>query len=52
MVGGFEECEMHKLRELTWNESDRLFRDKYLLEIYYDNKAKAFYELKMGHQID
>lgn len=34
--------------ELTQEEFEKLFREKYLSEHYYDNKAKAFYELKMG----
>lgn len=33
---------------LTWEEFDNLLRDKYMFECYYDNKAKEFYELKMG----
>ena len=31
---------------LTWSESEGLFGDKCLSEIYYDNKEKEFYELK------
>ena len=34
--------------KLTWNEFERLFRKKYLSERYYDDRAKEFYELKMG----
>eukprot|EP00253_Pinus_taeda_P021515 PITA_21515 len=37
-----------KTEELSWHEFKRLFKEKYLLEIYYDGKAKEFYELKMG----
>ena len=34
--------------ELSWIEFERLLRKKYLLERYYDDNEKAFYELKMG----
>jgi len=37
---------------LSWSEFKRLFRNKYLLERYYDGKAKDFYELNMGSMID
>lgn len=37
-----------RTEELIWHEFKRLFRKKYLLERYYDSKAKEFYELKMG----
>lgn len=37
-----------RTKELSWHELKRLFRNKYLLERYYDNKANEFYELKMG----
>jgi len=33
---------------LSWREFKRIFRKKYLLERYYDGKAREFYELKMG----
>lgn len=33
---------------LTWNEFERLFKKKYLSKRYFDDKAKEFYELKMG----
>jgi len=35
---------------LTWHEFKRLFRNKYLLDRYYDNKSKE--ELKMGSMTD
>ena len=34
-----------RIEELSWNEFKRIFRNKYLLERYYDNKSKEFYEL-------
>ena len=37
-----------KKNELSWYEFQRLFRNNYLLERYYDDKAKEFYVLKMG----
>jgi len=30
---------------LTWNEFERLFKNNYLLERYYYDRAKRFYEL-------
>lgn len=41
-----------KTEELSWHEFKILFKNKYLLERYYDNKAKEFYELKMGSMKD
>jgi len=38
-----------RIEELSWHEFKRLFRKKYLLEKYYDKKAKEFYELNMGY---
>ena len=38
--------------DLSWREFKRIFRKKYLLERYYNNKAKYFYELKMGSMTD
>lgn len=35
-------------KELTQDEFEKLFREKYLSEHYYDGKAREFYELKMG----
>lgn len=32
---------------LNWNKFERLFREKYVLDNYYDKKVKEFYELKM-----
>eukprot|EP00253_Pinus_taeda_P016944 PITA_16944 len=34
--------------DLTWNEFERLFKKKYLLERYFDDRAKESCELKMG----
>ena len=38
--------------ELTWSEFKRLFMKKHLLKRYYDDRAKEFYELKMGSMTD
>lgn len=38
--------------ELTWNKFERLFKKTYLLERYYGNRAKEFYELHMGSNTD
>jgi len=37
---------------LRWWEFKRFFRKKYLLERYYDSKAKKLYEIKIGLMID
>lgn len=37
---------------LTWNEFEWLFKKKYLLERYFDDKVKEFFELKMGSMTD
>lgn len=33
---------------MSWHESKRVLRKKYLLEKYYDSKSKEFHELNMG----
>ena len=35
-----------------WDEFEILFKNNYLWERYYDDKAKEFYELQMGSMID
>jgi len=35
-----------RIDDLSWWEFKRLFNRKNVLERYYDNKAKEFYELK------
>lgn len=34
--------------ELICNEFERLFKKKYLFEMYYDDIAKEFHEMHMG----
>ena len=34
--------------QVTWNEFQKHFKDKYLTECYYDEKAKEFHELRLG----
>jgi len=41
-----------RTEELSLHEFKRLFRKKYLLERYYDSKAKESYELKIGSMTD
>lgn len=36
----------------TWNEFEWLFKNKYLLERYFDDRARELYQLKMGSMID
>lgn len=33
---------------LTWSEFERIFKKKYLLERYYDDRENDFCEIKMG----
>lgn len=32
---------------LTWGEFEKLFKNQYLFEWYYDNKAREFYDLRI-----
>lgn len=41
-----------RTKDLRWHEFKRILRKKYLLERYYDSKAKDFYEMNMGLMID
>ena len=34
--------------DLSWKRFEKYFRKKYLSERYFDEKAKDFYELKLG----
>jgi hypothetical protein len=34
--------------DLSWKRFEKYFRKKYLSKIYFDEKAKEFYELKLG----
>ena len=38
--------------DLTWNAFERIFKKRYLFERYYDDRAKEFYELRMGSMTD
>ena len=37
-----------KERYVTWKKFKKLFKRKYLFEQYYEEKAKEFYELRLG----
>ena len=37
-----------KERYVTWKTFKNLFKRKYLSEQYYEEKAKEFYELRLG----
>jgi hypothetical protein len=41
MKGVYEE-------DLSWKQFEKYFRKKYFSERYFDEKAKEFYELKLG----
>lgn len=34
--------------EVSWHEFQKHFKDKYLTEHYYNEKAKEFHELRLG----
>jgi hypothetical protein len=36
---------------LSWKQFEKHFKNKYLLEKYFDGKTKEFYELKLGKLI-
>lgn len=38
--------------ELTWNEFERLFKNKYISERYFYDREKELYELNMGLMTD
>lgn len=38
--------------EFIWDDFERLFKKNYLLEKYYADKAKEFYDMHMGSLID
>lgn len=38
--------------ELIWDEFERCFKEIYLSERYYDDRAKEFYKLRMGSMKD
>ena len=37
---------------MIWHKFERLLKKKYLSERYYDDRAKEFYELRMGSMTD
>jgi hypothetical protein len=37
-----------KEKSVTWREFKNYFKKKYLTNIYYDNKMKEFFEIKLG----
>lgn len=39
-------------KELNWEKFEKLRREHYLSECYYNDKVKAFYELIMGKMMD
>lgn len=41
-------CRGIRVEEMSLHEFESLFRKKYLCEKYYDDRAKEFYEFKMG----
>jgi hypothetical protein len=48
--GGKRLKTMNKIRsnELNWKIFKKYFKQKYLTERYYDEKAKEFHDLKLG----
>lgn len=39
-------------QKVTWGQLHKHFKDKYLNEQFYDDKAKEFHDLKLGQQMD
>jgi len=37
-------------QEVTWEQFQKYFKDKYLTERFYDNKAKEYHDLRLGQQ--
>jgi hypothetical protein len=37
--------------DLSWKQFEKYFKNKYLLEKYFDGNTKEFYELKLGQLI-
>lgn len=35
-------------KQVTWNKFQKHFKHKYLTELYYDEKAKEFHEVRLG----
>jgi len=35
-------------QEVTWEQFQKHFKDKYLTKRFYDNKAKEFHDLRLG----
>eukprot|EP00253_Pinus_taeda_P029447 PITA_29447 len=37
-------------QDVTWETFQRYFKEKYLTECFYDEKAREFHDLRLGHQ--
>ena len=35
-------------QDVTWDSFQQYFKDKYLIELFYDKKSREFHDLKMG----
>lgn len=44
MVWGVDE------QEVTWKQFQKYFKDRYLIEWFYDDKGKEFHGLRLGQQ--
>ena len=48
MVARFEKGQGNQEKEVNWSTFKRYFKKKFLSEQYYEERAKEFYELKLG----
>ena len=48
MVAGLKKSERYKRENINWSTFKKYFKKKFLSEQYYEERAKEFYELKLG----
>ena len=48
MVAGLKKSKMYKGKNMNWSTFKKYFKKKFLSEQYYEERAKEFYELKLG----
>eukprot|EP00253_Pinus_taeda_P017694 PITA_17694 len=50
MVGGGEDSKRSYEQNITWDNFQRFFKERYLTERFYDEKAREFHDLRLGQQ--
>ena len=48
MVVGYKKSEKIRKKYVTWRNFKKYFKRKFLFEQYYKERAKKFYDLKLG----